>query len=163
MEATLEVLTTLWKGERVDLQAGPFELHAAQQRPVPLDRIPIVIGGTGPRTLKITARFADWWNAPVGAVPEIERYQDQIGSARMSVLQVVCYRSRGEQEQQVTELARRRFSWATDLVIGGDARLVDHFSTLAERGVERSYMWFTDFAMRTTLEDFAAGVASVIQ
>jgi hypothetical protein len=35
---------------------------------------------------------------------------------------------------------------------------VDHFETLAERGVERVYAWFTNFATPESLIAFGEGV-----
>ena len=42
----------------------------------------------------------------------------------------------------------------------GASELVDHFSAMRERGVERFYVWFADFAAPATLEAFGAEVIS---
>jgi hypothetical protein len=47
-------------------------------------------------------------------------------------------------------------------VIGTGPELVDHFAGLAERGVERVYAWFCDFAPPDTLAGFGAEVAAVL-
>ena len=39
-------------------------------------------------------------------------------------------------------------------VVGTGPELVDHFSALAAHGVERVYVWFTDFAPPDTLAGF---------
>ena len=38
--------------------------------------------------------------------------------------------------------------------------MLDHFHAMQERGVERFYVWFTDFATPATLEAFGAEVIS---
>jgi hypothetical protein len=38
--------------------------------------------------------------------------------------------------------------------------MLDHFHAMHEQGVERFYVWFTDFAPTTTLEAFGAEVIS---
>ena len=43
-------------------------------------------------------------------------------------------------------------------VIGSAAELVDYFGSLAERGVERVYVWFSDFAPPETLSAFGEEV-----
>ena len=58
----------------------------------------------------------------------------------------------------VTALAQRRFGWSRP-VIGTASELVDHYGKLAERGVERVYTWFCDFAPPDTLAEFGEDVA----
>ena len=55
-------------------------------------------------------------------------------------------------------LARRRFGH--NLVVGGRDELLEHFHETVERGVERFYVWFADFAPSATLEAFGAEVIS---
>jgi hypothetical protein len=43
-------------------------------------------------------------------------------------------------------------------VIGTGPELVDHFGRLGDRGVERVYAWFCDFAPPDTLAAFGAEV-----
>jgi hypothetical protein len=42
--------------------------------------------------------------------------------------------------------------------IGNAEQLREHFSAWREKGVERFYVWFSDFAEATTLEQFGADV-----
>ena len=44
------------------------------------------------------------------------------------------------------------------LIAGDAAQLVDHFGALRARGVERFYVWFSDFAAPDTLEAFGRDV-----
>ncbi len=65
----------------------------------------------------------------------------------------------GGDRAAIEEAARRRFGYAT-LVVGGRDELLEHFHAMQERGVERFYVWFTDFATPATLEAFGAEVIS---
>ena len=65
----------------------------------------------------------------------------------------------GADRAEIEEPARRRFGF-NNLVVGGRNELVDHFSAMRERGVERFYVWFADFAAPATLEAFGAEVIS---
>ena len=47
---------------------------------------------------------------------------------------------------------------AGGLVTGDAAELVDHFGALADRGIERTYVWFADFAPPETLAAFGSDV-----
>jgi hypothetical protein len=57
----------------------------------------------------------------------------------------------------VTETATRRFG-AMQPVIGTGPELAGHFGALGDRGVERVYAWFCDFAPPDTLAAFGAEV-----
>lgn len=57
----------------------------------------------------------------------------------------------------VTETATRRFG-AMQPVIGTGPELADHFGRLGDRGVERVYAWFCDFAPPDTLAAFGTEV-----
>ena len=65
----------LLDGERVTLAGQWFDVRDAVNEPRPVqDRLPLVIGGSGEkRTLRIVARFADWWNADGNDPAEFRR------------------------------------------------------------------------------------------
>jgi len=157
LRETLEVLRALWAGESVDYDGEFHHLSNAAQAPRPLGKIPIVIGGTGPRTLDLVREFADWWNVPVHRLDQLDDTRQRVGDARVSVQQLVAYVGKGDDRAAVTETANRRFG-AMNPVIGTGPELADHFGRLAERGVDRVYAWFCDFAAPDTLAAFGAEV-----
>lgn len=156
---TLEVLHALWSGEAVDFDGAHHQLRGARQAPTPLGRIPIVIGGVGPKTLALVRDHADWWNVDVGHLDRLDELRGEIGRARVSIQEVVTLIGEGKDRAALTETAQRRFGWARP-VIGTVDELTEHFEELADRGVERVYTWFTDFAEPQTLAEFGAGVIS---
>jgi len=157
LRETLEVLRALWAGETVDYDGEFHHLSGAAQAPGPLARIPIVIGGAGPKTLALVREFADWWNIPVHRLDRLEGTRPQAGAARVSVQQMVAYVGQGADRAAVTELAKRRFGHVNP-VIGTGPELADYFAGLAGRGVDRVYTWFCDFAAPDTLAGFGAEV-----
>jgi len=63
-EEALQILLPLLKGQRVDFvgkyhQARDVVITPLGPRP---DGIPLLIGATGPRMMRLTARYADMWN-----------------------------------------------------------------------------------------------------
>ena len=159
LRETLEVLRALWAGEVVDYDGQFHQLRGASQAPVPAGRIPIVIGGTGRRTLALVREFADWWNVHVGALDKVDELRSEVGSARLSIQQVFAFVPDEAARDEVTALATRRFGYANP-VIGSGPELVEHFGQLADRGVERVYTWFTDFADPASLAAFGDDVVA---
>ena len=157
LRETLEILRALWAGEVVDYEGRFHHLAGARQEPTPLGRIPLVIGGFGPKTLTLVREFADWWNVDVRGIERVPELREQVGDARVSIQQMVALVPRGGDREEVTALAQRRFMGAAP-VVGSAGELVDHYGRLAEQGVERVYAWFCDFARPETLAEFGEDV-----
>jgi alkanesulfonate monooxygenase SsuD/methylene tetrahydromethanopterin reductase-like flavin-dependent oxidoreductase (luciferase family) len=83
MDECLAVLGALFSGEPVDHEGTFYTLRGAQQNPRPLaDRVPIVIGGGGPRlTMPLVARHASWWNCPTYSVDRLDDLRPLAGAA----------------------------------------------------------------------------------
>ena len=160
LEETLEVVTRLWTGEPVDFDGTFFTLKQAQQLPKPTAKVPIVIGGVRPRMMKLVERYADWWNLPSNHMDQLDVLRPQTGKARVSMQQPVAFAREGTDREQVLDVANRRFPWGANgiLAAGTGPELVDRFGGLHERGVERFYTWFSDFAMPETLTAFGEEV-----
>lgn len=157
LRETLEILRALWAGETVDYEGRHHRLRGARQEPRPLGRIPIVIGGTGRKTLALVREFADWWNVHVGSLGKLDELREHAGDARVSIQQMVALVRRGEDRRAVAELARKRFGYA-DPVVGTGPELAEHYARLAAQGIERVYTWFCDFAPPETLVEFGEDV-----
>ena len=161
---TLEVVKALWAGETVDFDGEFHHIAAGSQRPLPLTRIPILIGGAGPRTMALVAAHADWWNLPIYALDRLEELKPLSGKARTSIQVMVAYVPSEADRAQVAELATRRFgTMGAGPLIASGPELVDHFASLAERGVERFYIWFADFAHPDTVAAFSENVIGAMQ
>jgi alkanesulfonate monooxygenase SsuD/methylene tetrahydromethanopterin reductase-like flavin-dependent oxidoreductase (luciferase family) len=161
---SLEIIEALWSGEVVDYAGEHFTLEGAQQRPVPSRRIPVTIGGVGRRTLALVRAHADWWNLPVHTLDRLDELRDQAGAARVSLQIMVGLVDSEAERADVTTLVTRRFAGMTlgeSIVVGTVPELADHFGGLAERGVERIYVWFADFAPPRTLARFADVIEAV--
>ena len=157
---SLAILRALWTGEPVDFNGDHFTLAGAQQRPVPTRPIPITIGGTGVRTLALVREYADWWNVPLHQLDRLDDRRSQAGTARVSVQQMVALVPSEAEREIVRTAALRRFGGMRP-VIGTASELTDHFRALSDRGVERFYVWFADFAQLTTLDAFGGVIGAV--
>jgi alkanesulfonate monooxygenase SsuD/methylene tetrahydromethanopterin reductase-like flavin-dependent oxidoreductase (luciferase family) len=159
---TLEVIKALWSGESVDFDGRFHKLRGAVLAPKPLGRIPILIGGSGPKTLALVRQHADWWNLDTRYNdrfhgPEFDDLRAQIGSARISVQQKVGHVPAGAAHEEVAEKAKRRFG-RKGVRLGSGPELTDYFAELAGRGVERVYAWLSDYSAPDALEQFGSEV-----
>lgn len=159
---TLEVLGALWSGEQVSYSGRYHSLDQAQQLPVPTRRIPIIIGGSGPRTLEMVARFADWWNCPIHRLDRFAEMRERIGDARSSIQERVTFIPEGADRDAVVETAMRRFS-KTGHVTGNAEELIEHYRARAATGIDRIYVWMSDFAAPDTLSEFGETVIGPIR
>ncbi len=74
LEEACELIRSLWTQERTSFDGQHYQLAGAIAEPKPVQRPhpPIWIGGSGrQRTLRITARYADVWNAAGGSPDEV--------------------------------------------------------------------------------------------
>lgn len=95
------ILRALWGGGPVNHTGKHFVLRDAYLNPRPVqDRVPLVIGGAGPRTLRIAAEHADVWNCvalPIGeyaeAVAAISALCARAGRAPAEIRRSVTFRA----------------------------------------------------------------------
>lgn len=161
---TLDVLTLLWSGERVDYDGEFHHLEDAQQVPAPLARIPIVIGGQSDAIVSAAAKYADWWNLPLISIEALDELQPRVRPARTSLQVMVGYVPSPEERRATVQVAERRFGHmsGSGFVIGDGPELCTRFVELHERGVDRVYVWFSDFASDRTLDGFGRDVIDAL-
>ena len=162
LKESLEIMTALWRGETVDYDGEHFRLRGAQQQPVPLTTIPITIGGAGAMTMQLVAAYADWWNVHISILDRFDEMRPLAGLARPSMQVQVAFVGPGAARDEVERTAERRFGWGR-FVLGDAGELVERFGGLAGRGVERLYVWFTDFAPPGTLATFGQSVIAELR
>ncbi|MGD0880568.1 MAG: LLM class flavin-dependent oxidoreductase [Acidimicrobiales bacterium] len=158
---TLELIGALWTGEPVVHQGHHFRVDCPGQQPTPLDRIPIVVGGSSARALDLVRRHADWWNLPTHHLDRLDELRPLVGGARVSTQHLVAYVAEESERPGVTATAQRRFGgMSTELVIGDADQLVARFADYHRRGVDRCYVWFADFAPTATIRSFGSRVVA---
>ncbi len=174
-EEGLEVIhKLLHSDEPVDFAGEYYQLQQATLLPRPQrpNGPPILVGGNGPkRTLPLTARFADEWNAvliPPAKVKELNEYLDELLQAegrapeavRRSLMTGVVF---GRDEATLRQKVSERNSSAEALrergiVMGSADEIVEQLGTLAESRVQRVMLQWLDLDDIDGLEALAHGV-----
>lgn len=150
LERHLGLITQYW---------GRGDDQGRSQHPRPEHPIPLILGGTGRRTMELVRRHADWWNVPANHIDRLPRLAPAAKPARVSVQQMVGFVRDGADPAAVREVSSRRFGHLGSGLVCGDAdELIGHFTGLAGQGVERFYVWFADFAVPDSLHEFGESV-----
>jgi alkanesulfonate monooxygenase SsuD/methylene tetrahydromethanopterin reductase-like flavin-dependent oxidoreductase (luciferase family) len=160
LRESLVVLRAAFAGEPLELDGDHVTVHGPPLAPAPLDRIPIVIGGAGPRTLEL-AEFADCWNVPIYSLGKIEEIKAKVG-VPLSTQQMVALVRPDHDRAEVEALVERRFRGMRP-VVGDAEELIAHYRAHVDRGVERFYVWLTDFAEPPTLAHFGETIIEALR
>ena len=132
---------------------------AATQLPKRTHPIPLILGGSGPRMMKLVRTYADWWNLQANHLDRLPRLAPAAGTARLSVQQMVGFVRSGSDPAKVREVSTGRFGQLGQGLVCGDAdELAQHFAGLHAQRVERFYVWFADFAAPDSLHEFGETV-----
>lgn len=157
---TLDLLEAFWTGEPVNFDGEFFKVKNGQLQPPPLNKIPVLIGGVGKKTLKLVEKHAEWWNCPTHRLDAFDEAKTRTGGARVSIQEQVTFIPSEDVREDITQTSLRRFG--SGPVVGNSEELIEHYRGRMEMGVERFYVWFTDFATPTTLDLFGKEIISVL-
>jgi 5,10-methylenetetrahydromethanopterin reductase len=118
LEAAIDAIRLLWRGEEADLSAGDFSLSSAHLRFGSRPDIPVFVSASGPKTLELAGRAGDGVILLVGLFPEaldwaiaqVARGAKAAGRPRPHVA-VFAYGAIDEDEQAALENARSIAAW----------------------------------------------------
>lgn len=77
LDESVQIIRQLWTGGPVTWEGKHYRIANAYCEPRPDPAPPIMIGGGGEQlTLRVVAKYADWWNIPGGTVADYARKLD---------------------------------------------------------------------------------------
>ncbi len=172
----LEVVTGLWStpvGERYDFAGEHYTLTGSPALPKPTqDRIPVIVGGNGPRrTPALAARFAAEFNMAFPAPADVAERVATVRAAceeagrdpstlTFSVAQVLCAgRDDAEVERRAAAIGRDVGEVRAVGFAGTPTALADRIGSYAELGITRVYLQVLDLHDLDHLELVASQVA----
>lgn len=148
---TLEILELMFAGQMFSYDGEIFRLREAIGRPTPVGKIPIHIGGIGPKlTMPLVRSHADWWNCPAYGADRLAELVPLAGDARVSVQRPVCLLHPHDDRDEVLATAERRFGWWGGLVSGNPSEVAAALARDVELGAGMIIAQFTDFGRPET-------------
>jgi alkanesulfonate monooxygenase SsuD/methylene tetrahydromethanopterin reductase-like flavin-dependent oxidoreductase (luciferase family) len=163
LEEALQIIKGLWTEPRLTFAGKHYRVHEAACEPKPDPRPPIMVGAFRPKTLRITARYADEWNVSSTGIgkyarllAEFERACAEVGRDPASVRRswgggCICRPTQAEARR----LAGTRYDSDPqgdfDLV-GTPAQLIEQMRPFIALGVSSFMVDCGGFPDLTTLE-----------
>ncbi len=129
---SVATIKSLWAGEPA-LEGG------LPQVPLPLTKIPLLVGGVGPTALKLAREHADWWNITAPRLDKLDAVRDQVAPARLSAHLMVALDRPGEEPGTALARAKKQFPTFLTGIVGGTPEQIR--AEIEALDVERVYVW----------------------
>ncbi|RPA66244.1 LLM class F420-dependent oxidoreductase [Gordonia oryzae] len=151
LEEALQIILPMLRGERPTLAGKWYQVDDAVNSPVPLGRIPVMIGGGGERkTLRMVAQYADESNLICGAdeigrkLDALAHHCERLGRDRSEIVVTLqtsaCVAPTHEQAEQEFDayVARNPRAQARrgGAIIGSPEEVAQRFSALVDTGID---------------------------
>jgi len=168
LEEGVKIISKMWTEEVASFRGRYFRIENAYCNPKPVPPPPIMIGGGGEKlTLRVVARYADWWNL---ANVTLETFKH-----KLDVLRDHCSREgRGpgeivktlgnlvaiaETDERAREIVKRSpFKENEAYFIGTPERVTDQIKAFTDIGVEYFILRFLDYPRLEGAKMFAEEV-----
>lgn len=152
LEEAILIVRSMWTSELADFTGRHYHIANAHCEPRPFIPIPLLIGGGGEQfTLKLAARYADWWNYNSCTVEEYAR--------KVAILKRYCAAlGRDPTEIRLTYLATVSVAEAPSQVVrhpqkhyiaGNAIEVVKELKEFCKLGVTHFMVKFPDIANLT--------------
>lgn len=157
LEEAVQVIRAMWSQSPATFEGKHYRIEGAENEPLPNPPIPLLIGGGGERkTMRIAARYADWWTAPIQSIEEYAHKQQ--------VLAEHC-RAIGRDPDEITHTFCARVSIAENpddvyrgpgrYIIGGTPDMVTReLEQVIALGVKHFQLSFFGFPQTDDIEMF---------
>jgi alkanesulfonate monooxygenase SsuD/methylene tetrahydromethanopterin reductase-like flavin-dependent oxidoreductase (luciferase family) len=168
LDEAIQIIRKMWTDTPASFAGRYYRLEKAYCEPKPDPIPPIMVGGGGEKlTLRVVAKYADWWNMPAG---NVETY-----AHKLSVLRSHCQDVGREYDEIVktwssdliaiaeTEPEARRLAEASpfnnsNAIVGTPTQVSAQLRAFTDLGVEHFMLRFADFPHTAGIELFSEAV-----
>ncbi len=159
-EEAIRICRALWTESPATFEGSHYRIHGAFSSPLPDAPLPLMVGGGGPRMLRLVARHADWWCADVS---DVETF-----AARSKTLDAQCA-AEGRDPASITRSiatwvsveddSRRATRWPDlHIVAGNPDEVAAELRAFREAGVSHFMLRFMNYPDSAGFERFVAKV-----
>ena len=164
LEETLQIIKALWTTKTATFAGQYYQVRDAHCEPKPDPVSPLMLGAFKPKMLRLTARYADWWNVSSTGVEGYRRIAEECERACVEVGRdpatlrrtwgggCVCAPTQAEAEA----LAGDRYSADNDFddfdFVGTPQQVVAQMRPFIDMGVDYFILDCGGFPKLTTLE-----------
>ncbi|MDP9487526.1 MAG: LLM class flavin-dependent oxidoreductase [Actinomycetota bacterium] len=160
-EEAIRIIHALWKESPATFRGEHYAIEGAFSSPLPDRPIPLMIGGGGEKkTLRLVAKYADWWCNDVASLEVFER--------KTRILDEHC----AAVGRDPAEIVRSQVAWVSveedpadavrweklHLVAGDPDEVTRELSAFCEAGVEHFQVRFMDYPNPAGMERFVEKV-----
>jgi alkanesulfonate monooxygenase SsuD/methylene tetrahydromethanopterin reductase-like flavin-dependent oxidoreductase (luciferase family) len=172
LQETLEIVKLLWTQTPATYEGKYYKITNAYCEPKPNPIPPILIGGGGEQlTLKIVAKYADWWNFPGGTFENyahkldvLRGHCDSVGRDYDSIIKTWSAECVALAE---TEAEAQRILEATPYkinpIVGTPVQVAEQLQRFIDVGVEYLIVRLVDFPRPEGVHLFAKEVVPLLQ
>jgi alkanesulfonate monooxygenase SsuD/methylene tetrahydromethanopterin reductase-like flavin-dependent oxidoreductase (luciferase family) len=163
LEETLQIIKALWTQKTATFAGEYYRVTEAYCEPKPDPIPPLMLGAFKPKMLRLTAKYADWWNVSSTGIEgyrrmaeECERACAEVGRDGATLRRTwgggcICASTQGEAEAIAGELFAGNDSDNFDFV-GTPQQIVEQMHPFIDMGVDYFILDCGGFPRLTTLE-----------
>jgi alkanesulfonate monooxygenase SsuD/methylene tetrahydromethanopterin reductase-like flavin-dependent oxidoreductase (luciferase family) len=160
-EEAIKIIRALWTESSATFHGTYYSIDEAYSSPLPPGKIPLMIGGGGEKkTLRLVARYADWWCPDVGPVETLRR--------KLSVLAGHCEAV----GRDPNDIVRSQATWISveedsscatrwddlHIVAGNPDEVTRELEAFRDAGVQHFQVRFMDYPGTAGMERFITRV-----
>jgi alkanesulfonate monooxygenase SsuD/methylene tetrahydromethanopterin reductase-like flavin-dependent oxidoreductase (luciferase family) len=172
LEEAIQVVKRLWTDAPASFTGDYYRVEGAYCEPRPDPLPPLLIGGGGEQlTLRLVAKYADWWNLSGGTAATfahklsvLRGYCDAVGRDAASI--VKTWSAEGialaESEAEAQRIAAES-PFTGNIIVGAPEQVAAQLQPFVELGAEHLIVRLLDFPATTGLELFAEQVLPRLQ
>jgi alkanesulfonate monooxygenase SsuD/methylene tetrahydromethanopterin reductase-like flavin-dependent oxidoreductase (luciferase family) len=163
LEEAIQLVRRLWTEAPASFTGIYYKIDNAYCEPRPVPIPPLLIGGGGEqRTLRLVAKYADWWNLPGGTAANyahkldvLRQHCDAVGRDYGSIVKTWSAEAIAVAE---TEAEAQRIAstspYNNNTIVGTPAQVAEQLRAFVELGVEYFIVRLLDFPSTTGIELF---------
>ena len=172
LEESVQIIDKMWTSTPASFEGEYYRIQDAYCEPKPDPRPPIMIGGGGEKlTLRVVAKYADWWNIPGGSVEQYahklsvlrshceavgREYDDIVKTWGTEVVSVAASQAEAQRKAEASP-----YYGGTGL-IGTPQQVVEQLGAFTDLGCEYFIVRFADFPSLESAQLFAEEVIPAI-